>query len=104
MNSTQLCPKFEEAFELLGKRWVGVIIRVLEKGPSRFNVIAEQIPHISKKMLTERLKYLEEQGMVVREVFPETPVRIEYRLTQKGSAITSALAEVQKWADDWVHV
>ncbi|MFB4163567.1 winged helix-turn-helix transcriptional regulator [Alteribacillus sp. JSM 102045] len=99
----ELCPKFEEAFRLLGKRWVGIIIRVLEAGPMRFNEMAEQVPEISKKMLTERLKDLEEQGMVKREVVPETPVRITYRLTDKGEAITPALAEVQKWADEWVE-
>ncbi|MFZ4454098.1 winged helix-turn-helix transcriptional regulator [Salibacterium aidingense] len=104
MAAMELCPKFEEAFQLLGKRWVGIIIRVLEDGPMRFNKIAEQIPEISKKMLTERLKELEEEGMVQREVFPETPVRIMYSLTNKGEAITPALTEIQKWADHWVHV
>lgn len=100
---TNLCPKFEEAFQLLGKRWVGIIIRVLEAGPTRFNEIAEQIPDISKKMLTERLKDLEEQGMLKRDVTPTTPVRITYTLTEKGQAITPALTEVQKWADEWVE-
>ncbi|RSL29894.1 transcriptional regulator [Salibacterium salarium] len=102
MALTNLCPKFEDAFQLLGKRWIGIIIRVLEAGPMRFNEMAEQIPDISKKMLTERLKDLEEQEMVERDVTPTTPVRITYTLTDKGKAITPALAEVQKWADDWV--
>ncbi|SFL89301.1 winged helix-turn-helix transcriptional regulator [Salibacterium qingdaonense] len=103
MASMRVCPKFEEAFQLLGKRWIGVIIRVLEEGPMRFNEIAAQIPEISKKMLTERLKEMEEKDMVQRDVVPEKPVRILYSLTDKGADITPALAEVQKWADNWVE-
>ncbi|WP_018663305.1 winged helix-turn-helix transcriptional regulator [Heyndrickxia acidiproducens] len=102
MENSSLCPRFERAFQLLGKRWVGVIIRVLSHGPMRFNEIADQIPHISQKVLSDRLKELEEQGILIREVYPESPVRIEYHLTQKGEAITPVLDEVQNWADHWV--
>jgi len=102
MGNQSLCPRFERAFQLLGKRWVGVIIRVLSNGPMRFNEMAEHIPHISQKVLSERLKELEEQGILVREVYPESPVRIEYHLTEKGEAIKPVLDEVQKWADKWV--
>ncbi|MGD7045068.1 winged helix-turn-helix transcriptional regulator [Jeotgalibacillus proteolyticus] len=102
MATMSLCPKFEQAFQLLGKRWNGVIIRVLATGPKRFSHIAEPIPQISNKILTERLKELEEQEIIVREVFPETPVRIEYRLTDKGISLTPILDEVQKWADQWM--
>ncbi|GIN41674.1 helix-turn-helix transcriptional regulator [Heyndrickxia oleronia] len=102
MEGSRLCPKFEKAFQLLGKRWIGVIIRVLEKQPMRFNEIAEQIPHISQKMLSDRLKELEMEQIVIRDVYPETPVRIEYRLSEKGHAITPVLEEVQHWADKWV--
>ncbi|MBS4174616.1 helix-turn-helix domain-containing protein [Bacillus sp. FJAT-49736] len=102
MGEFSLCPKFEKAFQLLGKRWIGVIIRVLIERPKRFNEIADQIPHISQKMLSDRLKELENEGIVVREVYPETPVRIEYRLTDKGHAIMPVLDEVQHWADKWI--
>ena len=102
MATMSLCPKFEQAFQLLGKRWNGVIIRVLASSPKRFSEITEPIPQISNKILTERLKELEEQGIVIREVFPETPVRIEYRLTDKGHSLTPILDEVQKWADEWL--
>ncbi|MBM7554204.1 DNA-binding HxlR family transcriptional regulator [Thalassobacillus pellis] len=103
MEYKSLCPKFEKAFQILGKRWMGVILYVLESGPMRFNTIANQIPEISKKMLTERLKELEENGLVERKVYPETPVRIEYSLTEKGIAITPALSEIQYWADQWIE-
>ncbi|KHD84908.1 winged helix-turn-helix transcriptional regulator [Heyndrickxia ginsengihumi] len=101
-NDHSLCPRFEKAFQLLGKRWIGVIIRVLSEGPMRFNEMLEHIPHISQKVLSERLKELEEQDIIVREVYPESPIRIEYRLSEKGQAITPVLDEVQKWADKWV--
>ncbi|AWP35927.1 transcriptional regulator [Heyndrickxia coagulans] len=104
MGNQSLCPRFEKAFQLLGKRWVGVIIRVLSNGPMRFNEMAELIPHISQKVLSERLKELEDQGILVRGVYPESPVRIEYRLTEKGEAIKPVLDEVQNWADKWVDL
>lgn len=102
MEYGSLCPKFEQAFQMLGKRWTGVILRVLSKGPLRFNEMADNIPHISQKMLSDRLKELEEQGMIIREVYPVTPVRIEYRLSDRGEALCPVLDEVQKWADKWI--
>lgn len=103
MKNLHLCPKFEAAFALLGKRWNGLIIHVLLRGPLRFKELAETIPHISQKMLTERLKELEEEGIVVRHVYPETPVRIEYELTDKGKELQKAMNEVQKWAEKWMN-
>ena len=94
-----LCPKFEDAFELLGKRWTGLIIQVLLHGSRRFKEIADVIPGMSDRMLSERFKELEAAGIVLRKVYPETPVRIEYELTEKGRALQPAMAEIQKWAD-----
>jgi DNA-binding HxlR family transcriptional regulator len=95
----QLCPKFEAAFELLGKRWTGLIIRVLLSGPKRFKDISDLIPSMSDRMLSERFKELEAAGILVRHVYPETPVRIEYELTEKGKGLEPAMQELQKWAD-----
>lgn len=102
MSDFHLCPKYEKAFELLGKRWNGLIIKVLLDGPKRFSDISNLIPKLSDRVLAERFKELEEQGIVERNVYPETPVRIEYRLTRKGTALENVLREVQKWADQWV--
>ncbi|SDZ29487.1 DNA-binding transcriptional regulator, HxlR family [Evansella caseinilytica] len=102
MIHTQLCPKFESAFQLLGKRWNGLILRVLLQGPQRFKDISNVIPSMSDKMLVDRLKELEEAGLVERTVFPETPVRIEYQLTEKGMALESVMNEVQSWAEKWM--
>ena len=103
MVQITLCPKFESAFQLLGKRWNGLIIRVLLQGPQRFKDISAVIPNMSDKMLVDRLKELEEAGLVERQVFPETPVRIEYELTEKGKAIEPVMDELQRWAEVWMN-
>ena len=59
MDYSKMCPKYESAAELLGKKWTGLIIRVLLGGPKRFKEIKEQIPEMSDKMLTDRMKELE---------------------------------------------
>jgi DNA-binding HxlR family transcriptional regulator len=98
---TSLCPKFESAFELLGKRWTGLIIRVLLSGPKRFKDISDVISGMSDRMLSERFKELEAAGIILRSVYPETPVRIEYELTEKGKALHKVMDEVQNWAERW---
>ncbi len=103
-HSYHLCPKFEVAFSLLGKRWTGLIIRVLLDGPKRFKEFSEIIPSMSDRMLAERFKELEAAGILRRLVYPETPVRIEYELTEMGKALEPAMNEVQKWADDWLNI
>lgn len=101
MEKYHMCPKFENAFELLGKRWTGLIIRTLMSGQKRFSDIADVIPNMSARMLTERLKELESEGIVVRKVYPEIPVRIEYELTEKGQELRRVMDEIQKWAEKW---
>jgi DNA-binding HxlR family transcriptional regulator len=101
MDKIHLCPRFEAAFELLGKRWSGLIIRSLLKGAKRFSDIQSIIPNLSARMLTERFKELEEQGIILRKVYPEMPVRIEYELTEKGKELEKAMDEIQKWAEKW---
>lgn len=102
MEDFHLCPKFESAFELIGKRWTGLIIRVLLTGPKRFKDMTEIITNVSSKVLTERLKELESAGIITRVVYPEMPVRIEYCLSEKGQDLLPVLDELQKWADKWV--
>lgn len=101
MEKFHMCPKFEAAFELLGKKWTGLIIRSLLNGPKRFSDIQIIIPSLSARMLTERFKELEEQGIILRKVYPEMPVRIEYELTEKGRDLEESMNEIQKWAEKW---
>ncbi|AIQ25342.1 transcriptional regulator [Paenibacillus sp. VTT E-133280] len=97
-----MCPRFETAFSFLGKRWNGLIIQTLMSGPKRFKDISGLIPSMSDKMLSERMKDLEGEGILVRHVYPETPVRIEYELTDKGRALQPVMQQIQSWAESWV--
>ena len=86
---------------LLGKRWTGLVLRVLLDGPSRFGDFLARINGISDPILSERLKELETQGLVERHVLPETPVRVEYALTAKGEALRDVLLLLHRWAERW---
>ncbi|KIE47883.1 hxlR-like helix-turn-helix family protein [Clostridium argentinense CDC 2741] len=97
-----MCPKFEYAFTLLGKKWTGLIIKVLLSGSKRFSDIKTMIPELSDRMLAEKFKELEGEGLIKRIVYAETPVRIEYELTEKGKELEKAMIEVQNWAEKWV--
>jgi DNA-binding HxlR family transcriptional regulator len=98
----QMCPKYEAAISILGKRWTGLIIRVLLGGPVRFKDVREIVPQMSDKMLSERLKELEEEGIIERKVYPETPVRIEYQLTQKGTDLRPVIESIEEWSHKWM--
>ncbi|WP_454191935.1 winged helix-turn-helix transcriptional regulator [Paenibacillus sp. Marseille-Q7038] len=98
----KMCPRFETAFSFLGKRWNGLIIKTLLDGPKRFKDISNLIPQMSDKMLSERMKDLEAEGILTRHVYPETPVRIEYELTEKGKALNPVMSQIQTWAEEWI--
>lgn len=100
-NIHQICPKYEKAMEMLGKRWTGLILRVLADGPTSFSRIADTVPRLSDRVLSERLKDLEQRGIVLRRVIPSTPVKIEYSLTEKGADLQDVLEAIQHWADRW---
>ncbi len=99
-----LCPRYHHAVELIGRRWTGAIIRMLLEGVTRFSDITEAVPGLSDRMLSERLKELEAEGIVERCVFAETPVRIEYRITEKGRALSTVVESIGAWAEQWVPV
>ena len=100
--SGAFCPVFHRAIELIGRRWTGAIVRALLAGATRFGELTEIIPELSDRMLSERLKELETEGIVTRTVIPETPVKIEYHLTDKGRALGPVLDAIGTWAGDWV--
>lgn len=97
-----ICPRFEKAMGLLSQRWTGLIIYQLLSGPQRFCTI-EATVGVSGRVLSERLKDLESEEIVRREVFPETPVRIEYSLTEKGLALEQLMREVENWSQNWLE-
>ena len=97
------CPLYHEAVELVGRRWTGAILRVLMDGPLRFSEIAQAVPELSDRLLSERMKELEARGMVERNVIPGPPLRVEYELSQMGRALEPALSELQRWANRWLR-
>jgi DNA-binding HxlR family transcriptional regulator len=96
------CPFYHEAVELIGRRWTGAILRVLMDGPLRFSEIAQAVPELSDRLLSERMKELEARGIVERTVIPGPPLRVEYGLSEMGGELEPALSELQRWAKRWL--
>ena len=95
------CPAYTRAIEIIGKRWTGAILRAMLAGSTRFGEILAAVPNLSDRLLSERLKELESEGIVRRTVTPCTPVRIEYSLTDKGRALGTVVHAVVEWAEQW---
>lgn len=102
VHDPSICPRYHHAIELIGRRWSGAILQVMRGGTVRFSDIAASIPGLSDRMLSERLKQLEAERLIERRVIPETPVRVEYHLTERGSALAPVLDAVMAWADVWL--
>jgi len=101
-RGTGCCPLYHEAVELVGRRWTGAILQVLMDGPLRFSEIAQAIPELSDRLLSERMKELEARGIVERNVIPGPPLRVEYQLSRMGRELEPALSELQRWATRWL--
>lgn len=98
---SSFCPAYHRAMELIGRRWTGAIVRAMLAGSRRFSDIADAIPGLSARLLSERLKELEFEGIVQRIVTPSTPVRVDYVLTEKGEALSEVIVAVSDWAETW---
>src|SRR5947199_10668469 len=96
------CSLYHRAVELVGKRWTGAILFVLLDGALHFSAIRQLVPDLSDRLLSERLKELEAEGIVEREVLEGAPVRVEYRLTEKGRALEPAVRALKAWAREWL--
>ena len=97
----RVCGAFHQAIELIGRRWTGAIVSVMLQGATRFCELRDAIPGISDRLLAERLKELEGNGLVVRSVSDARPPRVSYRLTPKGKALAPVLDSVGGWASEW---
>jgi DNA-binding HxlR family transcriptional regulator len=98
---TAFCPQYAKLMDLLSRRWMGVILRVLLTGPHRFNEIMSAIPGLSDPLLAQRLRELESNALVVRSVLPTSPVRVEYELTDAGRDLERAVRSLSDWASKW---
>lgn len=97
------CPNYHAAIELIGRRWNGVILQRLLSGPSRFSEIRRDIPRLTDAMLSQRLRELEDAGIVERTVTDDRPVQIAYGLTAVGLRLSPILRAVAEWSNDWAR-
>lgn len=100
-NAFKMCPKFEKTFNILGKKWNGLIIEVLlNEGPQRFKDLAQKIDKCSDRVLTERLKELEEEQLV-QKVAAKQGCRMCYCLTPRGEDLKEIMQAIHIWAEKW---
>lgn len=99
---SQTCPRYEHAISILGKRWTGLLLNALMQGPQRFCELTALVEGLSDRVLSDRLRELEAEGVVQRIVYPQIPVRVEYQLTEKGHALKPVVDAIHIWAEQWV--
>jgi len=100
----KVCSRFHHAVELIGRRWSGAIISVMLHGPQCFNELLTAVPGLSDRLLTERLRELESEGLVRRTVIHGPPVRVSYELTEAGESLKPVIDSLGRWAEKWVKV
>lgn len=92
----QVCP-VARTLDMIGDRWSMLLLRDLHFGYSRFNELLEHSPGLSTKTLTERLRALEQHGLVERRVYSEKPLRYSYHLTELGTTLESVIGAIYQW-------
>jgi DNA-binding HxlR family transcriptional regulator len=101
-GEVRCCPRLHETVELIGKRWSGAIVFVLLDGPLRFSEVKHLIPDLSDRLLSERLKELESEGIVQRRCGNAGAAKVEYALTDKGEALEPAVRALKSWAHSYL--
>ncbi|MEI7888797.1 MAG: helix-turn-helix domain-containing protein [Actinomycetes bacterium] len=96
------CTVYQEAVELVGRRWTGAIISVLLERPMRFCEISAAVPDLSDRLLAARIKELEERGLIVRTPCPSRQSSQLYSLTDMARELTPALDAIGAWARRWL--
>lgn len=93
------CPS-RQLLDRIGDRWTVLVIGALEDGPQRFSQLARRVDGVSQKMLTQTLRALEADGLVLRTAHPEIPPRVEYELTELGRSLLEPLGALVSWASE----
>ena len=88
--------------EIIGSKWTALLVHDLSEGARRFSELEHSCPGISPRTLSERLRWLEEEGVVVRHSYAETPPRVEYALTPKGIGLLPVIEEMRRFGHDWL--
>jgi DNA-binding HxlR family transcriptional regulator len=88
--------------EIVGAKWTAILVHDLSEGARRFSELEHSCGGISPRTLSERLRALEHEGIVVRRSYPESPPRVEYELTEKGEALLPIIDEMRRFGRDWL--
>jgi DNA-binding HxlR family transcriptional regulator len=88
--------------EIIGAKWTALLVHDLSEGPRRFSELEHSCAGISPRTLSERLRALEQEGIVVRRSFPESPPRVEYELTEKGQSLLPIIEEMRRFGHEWL--
>ena len=88
--------------DIIGSKWTAVLVHDLSEGPRRFSELERSLPGISPRTLSERLRALEQEGIVVRRTYPESPPRVEYDLTEKGEALLPIIDAMRRFGHEWL--
>lgn len=88
--------------EIIGAKWTALLVHDLSEGPRRFSELEHSCRGISPRTLTERLRWLETEGVIVRQSYPESPPRVEYELTEKGSAMLPIIDAMRSFGHAWL--
>ena len=97
------CPS-RQLLDRIGDKWTVLVLGVLAQSPRRYGEIARAVEGVSQKMLTQTLRHLERDGMVVRTVHATVPVRVDYELTDLGRSLSGPLAVLEAWAVEHIDV
>ena len=88
--------------EIVGAKWTALLVHDLSEGPRRFSELEHSCAGISPRTLSERLRALEDDGIVLRHSYAESPPRVEYELTEKGAALLPIIAEMRRFGRSWL--
>jgi len=88
--------------EIVGAKWTAILVHDLSEGARRFSELEHSCDGISPRTLSERLRALEHEGIVVRRSYPESPPRVEYELTEKGQALLPIIDAMREFGHDWL--
>jgi DNA-binding HxlR family transcriptional regulator len=88
--------------DIIGSKWTALLVHDLSEGARRFSELERSLPGISPRTLSERLRALEQEGIVVRRSYAESPPRVEYELTDKGEALLPIIDEMRRFGHEWL--
>jgi DNA-binding HxlR family transcriptional regulator len=92
------------AAPIIARKWLPVVVCHLLNGPKRFSELRRNIPYASAKVLTENLRFMVEEGMILREVRGEQPVEVWYHLTGRGKGLAAVIEAMNSWGEKWLQV